>query len=40
MEVYASGGQAVADAAVEDPELVAALAESETCEQLQEEVSS
>ena len=31
VEVYASGGQAVADAAVEDPELLAALAESETC---------
>ena len=40
LEVYASGGQAVADAAVEDPELLAALAESETCEQLQELVRS
>ncbi len=40
VEVYASGGQAVADAAVDDPELLAALGESATCEQLQEEVSS
>jgi hypothetical protein len=40
VEVYASGGQAVADAAVEDPELAAALRESEKCDQLQEEVSS
>ena len=40
LEVYASGGQAVADAAVEDPELLAALAESETCDQLQELVRS
>ena len=40
VEVYTSGGQAVADAAVDDPELLAALAQSETCERLQEEVSS
>jgi hypothetical protein len=40
VEVYASGGQAVADAAVEDPELAGALRESEKCDQLQEEVSS
>ena len=40
VEVYASGGQAVADAAVDDPELLAALAESETCERLRDEVSS
>jgi hypothetical protein len=38
--VYASGGQAVADAAVADPELGSALRDSEKCEQLREEVSS
>ena len=40
VEVYASGGQAVADAAASDPELAAALAGSEKCDQLREEVSS
>lgn len=40
VEVYASGGQAVADAAVEDPELLTALAQSATCENLKEEASS
>ena len=40
VEVYASGGQAVADAAVEDPELVSALGQSATCENLKEEASS
>ena len=40
VQVYASGGQAVADAAVEDPELLGALRDSEKCEQLAEEVSS
>jgi hypothetical protein len=40
VEVYASGGQAVADAAVTDPELGSALRESEKCEQLRDEVSS
>ena len=40
VEVYASGGQAVADAAVTDPELAGALRESEKCDQLREEASS
>ena len=40
VEVYASGGQAVADASVEDPELLTALAQSATCENLKEEASS
>jgi len=40
VEVYASGGQAVADAAVEDTQLLGALRESEKCEQLADEVSS
>jgi hypothetical protein len=40
VEVYGSGGQAVADAAVTDPELAGALRESEKCEQLREEVSA
>jgi hypothetical protein len=40
VDVYASGGQAVADAAVEDPELLGALRDSGKCDQLQEEVGS
>jgi hypothetical protein len=40
VEVYASGGQAVADAAVSDPELARAMRESETCDRLREEASS
>jgi hypothetical protein len=40
VEVYASGRQAVAEAAVDDPELLSALRESEKCEQLADEVSS
>ena len=40
VEVYASGGQAVADASGEDPELLTALAQSATCENLKEEASS
>jgi hypothetical protein len=38
--VYVSGGQAVADAAGQDPELLAALRSSEKCDQLAEEVGS
>jgi hypothetical protein len=38
--VYASGGQAIAEAAVDDPQLLGALRESEECEQLADEVSS
>jgi hypothetical protein len=40
VEVYATGGQAVAEAAVEDPELLAALRESRKCDLLAAEVSS
>jgi hypothetical protein len=40
VEVYTSGGQAVADAAVTDPELLAALAASPRCEDLKQEASS
>lgn len=40
VDVYAAGGQAVADAAVADPDLGRALRESEKCEQLREEASS
>jgi hypothetical protein len=40
VQVYAAGGQAVADAAGSDPELVAAIRGSEKCEDLREEVSS
>jgi hypothetical protein len=40
VQVYATGGEAVAEAAVEDPELLSALRESEKCEQLRDEVSS
>ena len=40
VEVYASGGRAVADAAVSDPELARALRESAKCDQLREEASS
>jgi hypothetical protein len=40
VEVYASGGQAIAEAAVDDPELLVALRQSETCDRLAEEVGS
>jgi hypothetical protein len=40
VEVYASGGQAVADAAVSDSELARAMRESEKCDRLREEASS
>lgn len=39
-EVYGSGGQAVADAAVNDPELLAALSASPRCEELKQEAAS
>lgn len=40
VEVYASGGQAVADAVVSDPELASAVGSSGKCDQLRVEVSA
>ena len=40
VDVYASGGQAVADAVGEDPELGSALRDSTKCDELRAEVSS